>query len=110
MSWVILDSEGKFWSGYSWVSEYPDAARYSGKPTKCPPGASWLVSSYGEVTERRLKRCKNCGRTYTRAELNRLERKPDYPSEDESGRYILEQRDCACGNTLALEHKVGGAT
>lgn len=108
MSFILQNGEGEFWTGFSWGLEFPDAVRYSHKPKDCPKGAVWVVENYGEITEKRFRRCACCGRTFSRAGLDRLPRKADWPSEDDTGRYLLEQRDCPCGNTLALEHKLEG--
>lgn len=57
------------------------------------------------LVETPIKVC-GCGRTFTRAELDRLVRRKDWITEDETGRYLLEQRDCPCGSTLGIEHRI----
>lgn len=69
MSYVIVNPQGRFWSGLRWRSEFPDAARYSGFPkfaTSIPEGAL-VVRDYGEITERRFfsarSACPECDAT-----------------------------------------------
>lgn len=64
--WVIVNADGQFWDGRRWRAEYPDAARYSGRPVlaELPDGAI-LVGNYGLDTERRQltarSACPECG-------------------------------------------------
>jgi hypothetical protein len=54
------------------------------------------------------KKCGCCKRVYsTRAEFEALKFKGEQPSEDETGAYLTEMRDCQCGSTIAVETRVG---
>jgi hypothetical protein len=53
-----------------------------------------------------VKRCACCERLHTAADWAALAFIGDVLSEDESGRYCLELRNCQCGSTLGIESLV----
>jgi len=53
-----------------------------------------------------IKVCPCCVRAFTAADWARLPLLGDMLSEDETGTYRLELRNCSCGSTLAVEEKL----
>lgn len=53
-----------------------------------------------------FKTCTTCGREFTAEQWAALPTKGHQPSEDETGFYDLELKDCTCGSTIGVETKL----
>jgi len=59
-----------------------------------------------ETKERIVFKTHGCGRSFTREEWDALPHAFDFPTEDETGKYLLESRHCPCKSTLGIEYKI----
>lgn len=93
---------------FEWVVDALGDASHKVANSDAPVDVAFteLVEEFRDLLNAPAKTC-GCGRVYSYLTWARLPYLGEQRSEDETGRYVLELRNCnCCGSTIGIEERV----